>query len=30
MKELQGICDPIIAEVYQNQGHQDDEDFEDF
>ena len=33
MKELQRICDPIIAQVYQDQGGQggddDDEEFED-
>ena len=34
MKELQSICDPIIASVYQAQGSQygtddDDEEFED-
>lgn len=34
MKELQGICDPIIAKIYQSQGGQggsydDDEEFED-
>ena len=30
MKDLQNICDPIIAQVYQGQGYQNDEDFEDF
>ena len=33
MKELQRICDPIIAQIYQSQGGQggeeDDEEFED-
>merc|ERR1719288_660168 len=34
MKELQSICDPIIASIYNSQGHQyggddDDEEFED-
>lgn len=33
LKELQSICDPIIAKVYQSQGGQggmdDDEEFED-
>ena len=35
MKELQSVCDPIIAQVYQGQGGQggsyddDDEEFED-
>ena len=34
MKEMQAVCDPIIASVYNSQGHQgsggyDDEEFED-
>ena len=34
MKDLQRICDPIIASIYQSQGYQgaegdDDEEFED-
>lgn len=33
MKELQHICDPIIAQIYQSQGSQGgdyyDEDYED-
>jgi len=33
MKELQRVCDPIIAQIYQSQGGQggedDDEEFED-
>ena len=34
MKDLQGICDPIIPKIYQSQGGQggsydDDEEFED-
>jgi len=34
MKELQKVCDPIIASVYNAQGYQgggddDDEEFED-
>jgi len=33
MKELQHICDPIIADIYQKQGgqggHYDDEEYED-
>ena len=34
MKELQSVCDPIIASIYDSQGYQggdyeDDEEFED-
>jgi hypothetical protein len=34
MKELQRVCDPVVAKVYQSQGGQsqggyDDEEFED-
>lgn len=34
MKEMQAVCDPVIAEVYNSQGYQgghgvDDEEFED-
>jgi heat shock protein 5 len=33
LKDLQRVCDPIIAKIYQNQGGQgaagDDEEFED-
>lgn len=30
MKELQGICDPIIAQVYSQAGYQSEDGFEDF